>query len=226
MDRIEIKFATDAVDDKTGEFTGYGAAFGNIDAHGDVIARGAFKASLRDWRTRKELPPMLLQHGGFGMVDTDGIPIGKWTAMEEDEAGLRVEGRLINLDTDLGKRVYGAMREGVLKGLSIGYRAKKFVLGTKPTEPNRTLEAVDLFEVSVVTVPANDRARIAAVKSYAEMTIREMEEALQSGMLPRLSARDAKALLSGGFKALSAGRDAGDLQDIAAALRGVVETIR
>lgn len=226
MDRIEIKFATDAVDDKTGEFTGYGAAFGNVDAYGDVIAKGAFKASLRDWRARKDLPPMLLQHGGFGMVDTDGIPIGKWTAMEEDESGLRVEGRLINLDTDLGKRVYGAMREGVLKGLSIGYRAKKFVLGTKPTEPRRTLEAVDLFEVSVVTMPANDRARIASVKSYADMTFREMKEALQGGMLPRLSARDANALLSGGFKALSVGLDPGDLQDIAAALRGVVVTIR
>ena len=218
MDRIEVKFAADQVDDKTGEFSGYGAVFGNLDSYGDVIAPGAFKATLKDWRAQKRLPPMLLQHGGFGMVDTDALPIGKWTRMEEDETGLRVEGRLINLDTDLGRRIYGAMKEGVLEGMSIGYRPKKFTLGTKPDEPRRRLEAIDLVELSVVTFPANGRALVDGIKA-ADMSIREIEEGLVRGTLPPLTARQAKALLSGGFKAAFSARDAGGDEDIVAALR-------
>jgi HK97 family phage prohead protease len=153
-----------------GTFSGYGAFFGNVDAYGDVIAKGAFKDTLRDWRKDKRLPPMLVQHGGWMMSDQDGLPIGKWTAMGEDEKGLTVEGRLINLDTERGKAIYGAMKEGVLDGLSIGYRAKEFALGTKPEEPRRTLKKVDLIEVSVVTFPANGEARVQAVKSGAAVS--------------------------------------------------------
>lgn len=216
MDRYEVKFTTDQVDDKTGEFSGYGAVFGNVDSYGDVIVPGAFKATLKEWRGQKDLPPMLLQHGGWGMVDTDSIPIGKWTKMEEDDTGLRVEGRLINLDTDLGKRVYGAMKEGVLKGMSIGYRAKKFTLGTKPEEPRRKLEMVDLIELSVVTFPANGKARIGAIKSADEIkTIREFEDFLRD--VGGFSHSAAKRIAAGGFKG-SEPRDE-DGTDIAALLR-------
>src|SRR5690606_10118706 len=133
-----------------------------VDAYGDVIAKGAFKDTLRDWRTSKRLPPMLVQHGGWMMTDSDGLPNGKWESLEEDEKGLYVTGRLINLDTENGKRIYGAMKEGVLDGMSIGYRAKEFTLGTKPDEPRRTLKKVDLVELSVVTFPANGLARVSA----------------------------------------------------------------
>ena len=69
MDRIEVKFASEDVDGKTGEFSGYGAVFGNIDSHGDVIEKGAFKASLREWRKKKAMPQMLIQHG-YGLSAT------------------------------------------------------------------------------------------------------------------------------------------------------------
>ena len=35
-----------------------------------------FKATLRDWRKEKKLPPMLVQHGGWMMGDMDGLPVG------------------------------------------------------------------------------------------------------------------------------------------------------
>jgi HK97 family phage prohead protease len=169
MDRIEVKFAPDDVDAKTGEFSGYGAVFGNTDSYGDVIVAGAFKSTLRAWRKEKKLPPMLVQHGGWMMSDMDAIPIGVWTEMEEDDHGLKVKGRLIALDTDRGKTIYGAMKEGALDGMSIGYRAKRFSIGTKPDEPRRKLEEIDLIEVSVVTFPANGKARVGAVKSARDL---------------------------------------------------------
>lgn len=212
---IELKLAEgDGAD--AGTFSGYGAVFDNVDSYGDVIAKGAFKETLREWKKMGRSPPMLVQHGGFGLSDTDGIPVGKWTSMAEDDKGLAVEGRLIALDTDLGKRLYGAMREGVMSGLSIGYRVKQAAMGTKPEEPRRTLQKIDLFEVSVVTMPANDKARVAAIKAAEGIrTIREFEDFLRdAGGFSRAA---AKAIAAGGFKAAHP-RDEGDA-DVAAIVR-------
>lgn len=221
MQRFEVKFDAAGVDQKTGTFEGYGAVFGNVDSYGDVIAKGAFKATLRDWRKAGSLPPMLVQHGGWMMTDMDALPIGKWEAMEEDDTGLRVTGRLINLDTERGKQIYGAMREGVLDGMSIGYRAKEFIIGTKPEEPRRTLKAVELIELSVVTFPANGKARIDGVKTEG-LCRRELERRLtQDAELPRSVARQ---LMAGGFEAIKAMQDAGDegdLSDLARHMRQV-----
>lgn len=217
MDRFEVKFDAAGVDEKTGTFEGYGAVFGNIDAYGDVIQKGAFRATLKEWRKARSLPPMLVQHGGWMMTDMDALPVGKWDEMEEDDTGLRVKGRLINLDTERGKNIYGAMREGVLDGMSIGYRAKEFTYGTKPDEPRRTLKAVDLVEVSIVTFPANGRARVDAVKA-ASLTERDMERMLTQDA--GLSRSVARRLMAGGYDAVKAMRDAGDgMDDIAALLR-------
>lgn len=205
MDRIEVKFATDDVA-ADGTFEGYGAAFGNVDSYGDVIVKGAFKASLREWSKAKSLPAMLVQHGGYMMTDMDALPVGKWIEMSEDDVGLRVKGKLINLDTERGRTIHGAMKEGVLNGLSIGFRAKEFTYGTKPDEPRRTLKAIDLIEVSVVTFPANGRARIDAVKA-GDMTERDFERMLMQDA--GLSRSVARRLMAGGYGAVKAMQDAG-----------------
>lgn len=222
MDRIEVKFSTEDMDAKTGEFSGYGAVFGNVDSYGDVIAPGAFKTNLREWRAAKKLPPMLIQHGGWMMGDMDALPIGIWTEMEEDDTGLKVKGRIINLDTERGKTIYGAMKEGALDGMSIGYRAKKFTLGTKPEEPRRKLEQIELFEVSVVTFPANGKARVSSVKSAEQIkTIRDFEDFLRDA--GGFSNAAAKAIASRGFKAADP-RDE-DGADLVALLRRNIATL-
>jgi Escherichia/Staphylococcus phage prohead protease len=210
---FEVKFADGGT---PGTFEGYGAVFGNVDSYGDVIQKGAFKETLKDWNKSKKLPPMLVQHGGWMMTDMDALPVGMWEAMSEDDTGLHVKGRLINLDTERGKTIHGAMKEGALDGMSIGYRAKEFALGTKPDEPRRTLKKIDLMEVSVVTFPANGKARVSAVKSASDIkTIREFEEWLRDAGC--FSNAQAKAIASRGFKA-SDPRDEDDA-DIAAQIR-------
>lgn len=193
MDRlnrtIEFKFAAD--DQKTGTFSGYGAIFGNVDSYGDVIEKGAFKDTLRAWEDKGKYPPMLLQHGGgfFGGGADDMLPVGQWTSMEENSRGLKVEGRLFALDTERGKYIYEGLKSGVLDGLSIGFRTIKERLGTKPSEPRRFLEAVDLMELSIVTFPANDKARVGNVKALADFDPRELEDALRDA---GFSQRDRK----------------------------------
>ncbi len=222
MERIEVKFAAGDVNSK-GEFSGYGAVFGNVDQGGDLIQQGAFAGTLADWKQAGKLPPMLLQHGGMGLTDGDGLPVGKWTKMGEDAHGLYAEGKLINMDTERGKSIYGALKEGVLDGLSIGYRVKEFSLRTKPEDPRRTLKAVDLQELSIVTFPMNGKARISQVKSGAPIeTIRDFEQFLRD--VGGYSNAQAKAIAASGFKAAEP-RDE-DGADLAALLRSNIAILK
>jgi len=189
---LEVRFDEGA---EAGAFAGYASVFGQVNSYGDVVAKGAFRETLKGWKGRKKLPPMLLQHGMGAFLGGDAgdlVPLGRWTAMEEDDTGLRVEGRLIAMDTERGRTVYGALKEGVLDGLSIGFTAKEWSVGTKAEEPRRTLKKVELWEVSLVTFPADESARIREVRNTG-FDPRRLEDALRDG---GLSQRDRKAAVA------------------------------
>lgn len=215
-DRIEcnlIELKVDASSEKEMEFEGYGAIFGNVDSYGDVIAKGAFRKTIREAKSSGQWPAMLLQHGGWGMSADDMTPIGVWTDMEEDDKGLYLKGKLA--PTARGTEMYTLLKmqpRPAINGLSIGYIPIKFKMGSKPDEPRRTLEEVRLMEISPVTFPANPKARIQATKQ--ELTKRAVEQALRD---VGLSQSEAKAFLAEGFKALQDQRDVGaGLGDLAA----------
>lgn len=199
---FEYKFVPDAPD---GTFEGYGSVFNNEDDGGDLIVPGAFKGVLARHDAKGTMPKMLLNHGSmggglFGMADPMAdLPIGAWQGMSEDTHGLQCKGRLINLDTERGKLVHGAMKEKVLGGLSIGYRVGDFVRGTKPNEPRRTIKTMkDLIEISPVTFPMNEMATISAVKSGQIVTVREFETFLRDA--GGFSHAAARAIAERGFK--------------------------
>jgi len=165
---FEFKFL-DEKQSAPGTFEGYGAVFGNMDSHGDVIEPGAFGASLTSRKASgRPLPPMYKQHG---MVGDGRDPVGVWEAMSEDASGLHVKGRLVGLDTERGKFTYAQAKEGALGGLSIGYRvmpngSRK---GTgRIGEPSRFLKALHLSEVSLVDDPSNALAQVTNIKGAAE----------------------------------------------------------
>lgn len=217
----EIKFAEDEAEAMS--FTGYGAVFGNVDSYGDVIDAGAFRKTLRDAKASGNWPAMLMQHGGWAMSADDLTPVGIWTDMVEDEKGLLVTGKLA--DTARGKEAYGLLKmtpRPALNGLSIGYRARKFTMGTKPDEPRRRLQEVELVEVSLVTFPANPKARIGSVKSDTGLGVREAENALREAGFSR---NEAKAILAKGFTAIEQ-REAADDADLIAALTRLQNSMR
>lgn len=227
---FEVKFADN--EPVAGTFEGYGAVFGNIDSHGDVIEPGAFAKSLLD-RTREgaSLPPMYKMHGS--MTGNRHEPIGVWEAMSEDANGLQVKGRLIGLDTDQGKWTYAQLKEGALKGLSIGYRvmpngARKG--SDRIGEPKRYLKAVHLREVSLVDDPSNVKANVYAVKSADEnwadeiKTIREFEDFLRD--VGGYSHAAAKAIAASGFKAQLDPRDEDRERAVAAIIEEAAKRIR
>jgi HK97 family phage prohead protease len=152
------------------------------------------------------MPKMLLQHGmGFGALDN--VPIGTWTKMEEDEVGLYVEGQLFALNTERGQYIYEGLKAGALDGLSIGYKALDFTYGMKQGDPRRTLKKVRLDEVSILTVPSNDKARVGAVKSAADYTPQDWR-ALEAVLRDEGLSRSDSVKAVSGFKAYLQ-RDAG-----------------
>jgi HK97 family phage prohead protease len=138
-----------------GTFSGYASLFGIEDLSHDIVERGAFLASLG-----KRGPTgvkMLYQHD-------PAEPIGKWTHIRETPKGLYVVGQLMT-DLARGREVLTMMREGVVDGLSIGFRTVKGRTDTK--SGIRRLSEIDLWEISVVTFPMQPDARVTAVKSTA-----------------------------------------------------------
>lgn len=186
---VEIKYLSE-----TGFFEGYAAVFDVTDSVNDKIIPGAFKQSLDASRIEGRLPPLLWQH------DTNQ-PIGAWREMFEDDHGLYVRGELFVNDIARAKEAYKLLKENVVTGLSIGYRAKESRRDAKTG--TRILSTVDLLEVSVVTFPANDHARVNNVKSifgHGQLpTEREFEAFLRDAGLSR---KQAKGVISHGYKSL------------------------
>lgn len=216
----DVKLAQDAAEGM--KLSGYGAVFGNIDSYGDVIQPGAFADSIAAARKTGNWPAMLSQHGGYGMTADDMMPIGIWTDMAEDGVGLKLEGVLA--DTQRGRDAYTLLKmdRPALNGLSIGYVAKEWTARTKPDEPRRTLKKIDLYEISLVTFPANPQARIASVKSGAGLTVTDAEKALREAGFSR---SEAKAIVAKGFKSLGL-REAGEGEETAAALSRLLATLK
>lgn len=198
---LHIKAAGD-----DGSIEGYGSVFGVRDAYDDVIAAGAFAQSLADHKASSTLPAMLWQHDS-------AQPIGVWTEMGEDDRGLRIKGQLA-LETVRGKEAHALLKLGALNGLSIGFMSKQWAYD-RDTEV-RTLTEIDLWEVSLVTFPANRASRITAVKSAdvdGLTTIRQLERALRD---VGFSESEAKAFVAKAKRIATEERDA---QDVAAALQ-------
>jgi HK97 family phage prohead protease len=169
-----------------GTVEGYGSVFGVRDNYDDVIAPGAYVNSLKAHNAANTMPAMLWQHDATA-------PIGVWTEMVEDSKGLKIKGKLA-LDTVKGAEAYALLKMGALNGLSIGFISKQWTYDRETDV--RTLTEVDLWEVSLVTFPANEKARITGVKAadFAGIkTIRQAEQALRDAGLP---ADTAKALIA------------------------------
>lgn len=150
---LQVKAVSD-----DGTVEGYGSVFGVKDSYSDIVAVGAFSKSLAAHKSEGTMPAMLWQH------DSDR-PIGIWTEMSEDATGLKIKGKLA-LDTVLGKEAHSLLKMGALNGLSIGFCSKEWAYD-RDTDV-RTLSEIDLWEVSLVTFPANGKARVTGVKAAVD----------------------------------------------------------
>lgn len=206
---IEIKSVAD-----NGDIEGYGSTFGNVDQGYDVVEKGAFTDTLQ----KRGLPKMLWGH------DFWEPPIGKWTDAEEDDRGLKLAGKL-NLDMQRGSEIHSALKMGTVDGLSIGFIPVESDIAKSGV---RHLTKVDLFEVSVVTFPMNEEARVDAVKHIVErgITERDLERILRDAGFSRTQAKGLIARGYDGILSRDANDDGVDDDGLRELFRNVSNTIR
>ncbi len=129
---------------------GYASVFGVPDSGGDIVMPGAFRDSGKP-------VPLLWQHDARE-------PLGFVESMREDSKGLRIIARVVA--SGRGEQVVQLLRAGAIDGLSFGYRVKS----ARPDRLRglRSLERLDLIEVSLVTFPMQPLARVLGVSMVKE----------------------------------------------------------
>ena len=136
-------------DEKNGIVKGYGSIFGNIDSDGDMITMGAYKKTIQE---NGERVKYLYQH------DIEK-PIGKMRELYEDSTGLAFVAEVPK--TRLGMDVIELIKSGVITENSVGIMP----IQKRQVDDYRELSEVKLYEISAVTLAANDQAKILDVKN-------------------------------------------------------------
>ncbi|MFE3835577.1 HK97 family phage prohead protease [Pseudogemmobacter sonorensis] len=142
---------------------GYASVFGLRDQGGDVVARGAYAASLARLAARAGRVKMLWQHD-------PAQPIGLWEEVREDATGLWVKGRLLT-EVERGREAAALLEAGAIDGLSIGYRTLR---AGRDGKGRRVLHELELWEVSLVTFPMLPEARVAGKSDDLPQALREL----------------------------------------------------
>lgn len=185
IEQKRVSFDLDTITDD-GVVKGYGAVFNNVDRGGDVILPGAFKR----WLLENAGKPLKMLWNHF-----ESFPLGKWTKFEEDEKGLRIEGKF-TLAAQKAQEIYALMKDGVIDGLSIGYQTVD--AEEDKTTGVRRLKELRLFEISPVTFPMNTEATADFIKA----------ETISAELLRQMSIRDIEATLTGKRDAVRFSRNA------------------
>lgn len=171
-ERKKLRFSLDikSIEDG-GRFAGYASVFGIVDNQRDVMLRGAFSQTLKG---RVQEIKLLWQH-------LQDEPIGIFTTIAEDANGLYVEGKLL-LQIQRAREAHALLMEGAISGLSIGYSPVKYRIDELTGV--RKLAEVELWEISLVTFPANEAAQVTVVKQTPDPMWENMKS---SGQLVALS---------------------------------------
>lgn len=176
-----FKVKAEESESSVGVFTGYASVFGNVDSYGDVMMKGAFADTLKEWEGRK-IPVF------YGHDLTDPMNnIGYVESAEEDDTGLLVRCVVDIEGPGNGPVVYKLLKEGRIDRMSFGF----YVNDADHKDGKTYIKSVSLLEVSVVPAPANPEAAITDVKSkkeaegmtpeeIAELVVKPIVEALES----------------------------------------------
>lgn len=140
-------------DQHAGIIKGYGSYFGNKDSDSDVITKGAYSKTIKE---NGERVKYLYQHD---MMQ----PIGKMRELYEDDKGLVFVAEIAK--TQLGKDVVELMKSGVITENSVGIMP----IQKQNKGDYREITEVKLYEISAVTLAANDQAKILDVKGNVDV---------------------------------------------------------
>lgn len=175
----QVKAQIQVVGDK-GIIKGYASIFKAFDSYNERVKKGAFKRSIEESFKGLAVPriKVLSQHRW-------DEPIGLPTVLKEDGVGLYFEAEVsAHPDNEAARKMRALMTEGLVDGVSIGYRIRPggiTDLGEKDFDPAELvgpiwmwpaeLTDLNLLEFSPVTFPANWGARLEVVKSLGRVQV-------------------------------------------------------
>lgn len=195
MERLYKSF--ELKEGENGVVEGYASTWTKTpDSYGDIVIKGAFEETLKKRKATGHPFPLCFNH------DFDQI-IGAVFEAYEDDYGLKIRASFLNTPAAQEKREL--VKEGIVWQFSFAYS----ILGAeKPTEEEQKqgifqkLTKLDLYEVSLAPVPANQTAVVTEVKN---------DDDVETKSGKRNSAKD-EALIRDAISALQALLDTADDQ--------------
>lgn len=151
-----------------GQFIAYASTWTRRpDCYGDVVARGAFQDTLKEWKAKQAPIPIL-----YGHDESDpNKNIGYVIEALEDEHGLKILGQLDIDENPEAKQVWRLLKGHRLTQMSFGYTVSDEAIVETPDGPANELRSINLYEVSIVPRGANADTSIEAVKSASEKIV-------------------------------------------------------
>lgn len=153
--------------DENGIVEGYASTWTKTpDSYGDIVIKGAFTEALKKRKATGHPFPLCFNH------DFDQI-IGAVFEAEEDDYGLKIRASFLNTPAAQEKREL--VKEGIVWQFSFAYSVLR---AEAPTEEEKKqgivqkLTKLDLYEVSLVPVPANQTAIVTEVKNDEEVEVK------------------------------------------------------
>jgi HK97 family phage prohead protease len=134
-----------------GSISGIAVSWGKVNRRNMRVERGAFAKSL----ARTPLP-MLMGHDSR-------TPVGRWDRLTDQPDGLRADG-VLNLSTPQGQLAFAHLEHHDIRSLSIGFRVADHDGAIKENmDGSISIFEADLLEVSLVAIPADERALVDSV---------------------------------------------------------------
>lgn len=189
-----------------GQFEAYASIFGNVDSYGDVVQPGAFTETLKAWADSGNFLPVLFGHN---MADPD-FNIGHVVEAVEDDRGLKVIGQL-DLESPKGAQVHRMLKGKRISQMSFAYDVVRGSVGQLDGLDVYELHEVKVYEVSLVTIGANQETEILAVKTAAE----SLTGGLKAGRVISAKNLDSLRAARDSIDAVIAAADAGEEQGTA-----------
>lgn len=150
-----------------GVISGYASVFNNVDSYGDIVVPGSFADFLAKARGSGKVIPVFYGHN----MEDPKANIGRTVELREDDHGLFFKAQLDLSGDTYGKVVYEQIKDGRLDSMSFGFS----VLDSKMTDRGCELRELELYEISVVPIPANSSALITDVKAGRKISSKNMD---------------------------------------------------
>ena len=138
----------DKIPEKFTAFSGYASIFEKPDKDGDILKKGVFEKTLSMQNKNQDIK-LLWEHN-------EKLPVGKILKIEEDGKGMYVFG-IIYKNSSTTKNLCEMVEGNLINGLSVGYIPVREKLNKNN---QKEILNAELIEISIVTLPSNDEARI------------------------------------------------------------------